>query len=72
VQTGGNWLTINPVNDEDFGIVSCTVSNIAGQVTATAELQVIGCYLDQLSFLTVLLSLFPATNCGACGEHRLQ
>jgi len=37
-------MTINPVMDEDYGVVSCTLSSIAGNVTATAMLEVIGSY----------------------------
>jgi len=35
-------MTINPVKDEDYGVVSCTLSNKAGQASATAMLKVIG------------------------------
>jgi len=42
VQTSGNSLTISPVKDEDFGIVSCTLTSIAGNASAAAMLQVIG------------------------------
>ena len=35
-------MVINPVKDEDYGSVSCTVSSIAGQASAAATLLVIG------------------------------
>jgi len=42
MQTSGNTLTIKPVKDEDYGVVSCLLSNVAGNYSATYPLRVIG------------------------------
>ena len=60
-QTSANSMTIDPVKDEDYGIVSCTATSVAGHASAAATLQVIGRYATHLSlslslFLSALLS----------------